>query len=117
MVVFTLLLNLTVFSQAKSDTTCYYQPPRITCVQAQLNAQAIVKYPIALQSLTLKDDMLRIKESELFHVKAGFNDERQLYQIDMKALTDSYNRELRRKKRWRFGAGVLAIMAGAFYLK
>ena len=114
--VFIALLNSIAYSQAKSDT-CYYQPPKMTCEQAQINAQAIVKYPIALESIAVKNELLRLKENELYHVKAGFNEERKLYELDKQALTDSYNREVRRKKRWRFVTGVLAIVAGAFYLK
>ena len=115
--VFTVLLNLTAFSQVKSDTTCYYQAPLITCSQAQINANAIVKYPVALESIAVKNELIRTKENELFHVKAGFGMERKLFELDKQALTDSYNKELRRKKRWRFASGVLAIVAGAFYLK
>lgn len=114
---FILLHNLTAFSQGKSDTTCYYQAPLITCVQAQINANAIVKYPLALQSIAIKDEMIRIKENELFHVKAGFNQERMLHEIDKKALIDSNNKQLRKTKRWKFVAGVLGVLAGAFYLK
>jgi len=107
---------LTAFSQVKSDT-CYYKAPKITCEQAQINANALVKYPIVLQSLDLKNEMLRIKENELFHVKAGFVEERKIYEIDKQELANDYNLELRRKKRWRFATAVLAIVAGAFYVK
>ena len=115
--IFTVLLNSIVFSQVKSDTTCYYQAPKITCEQAQSNANAIVKYPIALESIAIKNELIRLKENELYHVKAGFIEERKLFELDKQVLTDSYNKELRRKKRWRFASGVLAIVAGAFYLK
>lgn len=114
--VFIVFLNSIAYSQAKSDT-CYYQAPKITCEQAQSNAQAIVKYPIALESIAVKNELLRIKENELYHTKAGFVEERKLYELDKQVLMDSYNRELRRKKRWRFVTGVLAIVAGAFYIK
>ena len=114
--VFIAFLNSIAYSQVKSDT-CYYQAPKITCEQAQSNAQAIVKYPVALESITVKTELLRLKENELYHVKAGFSEERKLYELDKQALTDTYNREVRRKKRWRFVTGVLAIVAGAFYLK
>ena len=114
--VFIALLNSIAYSQGRSDT-CYYQAPKITCQQAQSNAQAIVKYPIALESLALRNELLRLKENELYHVKAGFMNERKLYELDRQALTDTYNKETRRKKRWRFATGVLAIVAGAFYLK
>ena len=89
----------------------------MTCQQAQSNAQAIVKYPIVLESLVLKNELLRLKENELYHIRAGFSEERKLYELDRQALMDTYNRETRRKKRWRFATGVLAIVAGAFYLK
>lgn len=117
MVGFILLLNSIAFSQVKSDTNCYYQPPKITCVQAQIDAEAIYKYPLALKSISLKDEMIRLKENELFHVKAGFEEERKLNELDKQDLIDSYNKELRRKKRWRFATSVLAIVAGAFYVK
>ena len=116
-VVFILFSNLIVFSQVKSDTTCYYQPPKITCKQAQIDAESIVKYPVALQSLAVKDEMIRVKENELSHVKAGFEDERKLKAIEIQKLDSQYQKELRRKKRWRFATGVLAIVAGAFYVK
>ena len=109
-------MNLTALTQVKNDT-CYYQSPKITCEQAQKNADAIVKYPIVLQLLGQKDDLIRIKENELAHTKAGYSDNLKLVELDKKALTDSYDRELRRKKRWRFATGVLAIVAGAFYIK
>jgi hypothetical protein len=116
--VFILLLNLTVFSQVSvKNDTCYYQPPKTTCEQAQKNANAIVKYPVLLQSLEIKTEMIRVKENELMHVKAGFEDERKLKQIEITELDYQYKKEIRRKKRWRFATGFLAIVAGAFYVK
>lgn len=115
-VAFIILLNSTVFSQVKNDS-CFYQAPKITCQQAQRNADAIVKYPIALQLLGQRSEMLRIRENELNHTKAGFIMERNLVELDRKSLTETYQREIRRKKRWRFATGVLAIIAGAFYIK
>ena len=114
--VFIILTSSIAFSQVKSDT-CFYQAPKTTCEQAQRNADAIVKYPIALQLLGQRSEMLRIRENELYHTKAGFEQEIKLVELDKKALTETYQREVRRKKRWRFATGVLAIVAGAFYLK
>jgi hypothetical protein len=84
---------------------------------AQKNADAIVKYPLALQSLATKDEMIRLKENELSNVKAGFADERKLYAIDLKNIDSIYQKEVRRKKRWRVATLFFAIVSGAFYLK
>ena len=111
----TILLSFVGYSQQGKTDTCYYQPPRMTCEQAQQNANAIVKYPIALHLLGQKDEMLRIKENELFHVKAGFNSERSLYAIGLKTKQNELDRQGRVKKRWKIATGILAIIAGAFY--
>ena len=112
-----LLHNSTAFSQVRNDTACYYQAPKITCEQAQKNAEAIVKYPLALKSMSIKDEMIRTKENELSNVKDGFNDERKLNTITISDLTKNYQREIRRKKRWRILTGIVGIFAVAFYAK
>lgn len=94
-----------------------YQPPLISCEQAQENANAIYKYPIALKSLTEKDEIIKTRERELYFVKSSFEEERRVFAIDLELQTAKSEKQERRKRWWRFATGVLAIMAGAFYFK
>lgn len=89
----------------------------MTCEQAQKNADAIVKYPTALRAIGERDEAIRLKENEISHIRAGFNLERKMFALDKTTLTDSYDKEVRRKKRWRIVSGVLVIVATAFYVK
>ena len=88
----------------------------MSCEQAQKNADAIVKYPIALHLLGQKDEMIRLKENEIYHVRAGFSLERKDFSLERKdfilerqsLITDRvkvialYDKEVKRKERWRF---------------
>ena len=113
-----LLISTTgiVFSQAKKDT-CTYQAPLISCEQAQENANAIYKYPVALQSLKEKEERIKGAERELYFVKSGFGEERKVFEVDLGIQTQRAEREERRKKRWRFASIVLLIFSVAIYAK
>ena len=100
-----LLISITgiVFSQAKKDT-CTYQAPLISCEQAQENANAIYKYPVALQSLREKEERIKGAERELYFVRSGFEEERKVFEIDLGIQTKKAEREERRKRNWRLVA-------------
>ena len=112
-----LLTSLTVFSQEKSDTICRYQPPLISCQQAQENANAIYKYPVALRSIEEKETIIKTKERELFYVKSGFAEERSVFTIDLQVQKELTSKQERAKKRWKYVSLTLGILAAGFYVK
>jgi hypothetical protein len=103
-------------NEQKVDTTCYYQAPKITCKQAQYNAEAIVNYPLLLKSNSIKDEMIRTKENELYHTVESFTAERQIFKIDYQALEKSFKRQESISKRWKYATFGFAVLATAFYI-
>ena len=94
-----------------------YQPPLISCQQAQENSNAIYKYPVALRSIAEKDEIIKTGERELSFVKSGFAEERGVFMIDLLTETQRADKQEGRKKRWRLATVAFGILAGAFYVK
>lgn len=108
--------NLITFSQ-EVKAPCTYQPPTITCEQAQKNADAIVKYPVSLKSLSEKDTIIKTKEHEVSMLKNGFTEERKEFNFkidglkqDNNVLATQLDTQIGRKKKWRLVAGVAFLV-------
>jgi hypothetical protein len=97
--------------------TCYYQAPKITCKQAQFNAEAIVNYPLLQKSNSIKDEMIRTKENELYHTIESYSAEKQIFKIDYEALQKVFKKRESISKRWKYATFGFAVLAGAFFVK